>query len=315
MIDFDDPNVLIGNSSVIVQGNTQHPFAHYFQVILGIEPSDREQWCLAWLSLSKLELPEYIEILSNLPDLLLKSPPRTAEGRWVLEQIQQLYKALSAWLAWITKPDRPKPAELEQPLLAKYEPYAWLSNAVLGLATAIHGYKPRPDFLHPLFYSPAHLWFWCEVAFCQYRLKSLKKRHYTDVQGKKDVLNDWSDHLRLLEDRKQAFKAKRTRSKSLIHFLERLYPDVIQWEALQLAEADTDFEYGPWADFLRVEHYTRDEAKNGKYAKNLQLLYLYFFPDSPAITRLHVTGKQQKLPKPKGFKLEQRGNKNVKKYE
>lgn len=313
MIDFDDPNALIGDSGDIVQCNPQYSLVHSFHVILGIVPADRDQWNRAWLLFYNLELPEYIQIIADLPDLVLKKRPLTDEGKWVLEQIKQLYKALAAWLEWITKPDRPKPVELEQPLLAKYESFAWLSNAILDLCTAINSFNPRPEFLYPLFNSPAHLWFWCEVAFCQYRLKVLEKKPHTDVQGKKEVLTDWSDQLKSLEDRKQVFKGKRTRSKNLISFLERLYPDVIQWEALEIAEVDSDFEYGAWADFVKVQHYVRNEAKNGKYAKNQQALFLYFFPDSPAITKLHVTGQHHKLPKPKGFKAEEPRKPNVKK--
>jgi len=110
----------------------------------------------------------------------------------------------------------------------------------------------------------------------------------------------------MLEDGEQAFKTKRTRSRSLINFLNRLYPDVIQWEALQLAELIVISGVRPWADFLRVQHYV-NETKTG-YAKPA-ILFLYYSPESPAI----VTSRHRstsKLLKPKD--LSQRSREIVK---
>jgi len=90
-----------------------------------------------------------------LPDLLLTQPPRTDE-EWVLEQVRQLYKALSQWLIGLLN-------------LIGLNQQNWRSlqstNHLLGyqmlrdgLSTAIHGYNPQPDFVSPVqFTSPVVL--------------------------------------------------------------------------------------------------------------------------------------------------------------
>ena len=308
-----DDNSLIGSDGAIIPANSENTLKTTLQTILQTpsgedsevvsrwDQPNRLKWCASWLSLSRLELPEYIEILGELPDLLLTKKPRTTEGNWVLERIKDLYKSLEAWLTWITKPDRPKPPHLEGQL-ATYESTAWLSNSTLNLCTAIHGHRDCTEIIKFLFHSPAHFWFWCEVAFCQQRLEMLEIKQHTEVIGKKIWLKYWSEQLKMLESRKSLLKAKRTKVKSIIDLLKRLYPSVLEWEALQIAEGrqNADFEAGPWAEYKQIQQHIYREARDSNHAEKLQMVYLYMFPNS-STTHLYVTGQGRRLPRSQGF--------------
>jgi hypothetical protein len=263
-----------------------------------------------WQKLRDLGKEDYINLISQLPEILPHPKPQTLPGNEGFSLIQQLYWEMPKWFRYFDDDEYRvlKPVGTET-----FEPYGYRAKALLDLCNAVYKHKGCDKLIKFFFSSPVHLWFWCIAAQCRNHLALVDESTPTrrrDLVGKTESLKNWGEEIKELRQRKPQWK----KCEGWTDFLDNLYKVIIgkalkgQYATLHVEQhvgrktANSD----ALTVFIETEAYTKNQFLQGPRAKSYQVICLYQnAPHSPV--KLSVTKLRKKLPgrtrrkSPRGF--------------
>jgi len=259
------------------------------------------EWVSAWLFFKNLNRIQYIDLVGNLPSLLLEADflPFEAKRSWHFQQVRKLYKGVALWVAYLTDYD-----DLTQ------HPSGWewcqadgyRAKARWDLAKAVLAHDSSHErFYSQGFFPSGHLWFWTEVCNCMKSLKAsglVKPLPHTKLKGKSYCLKIWGKYIQELEnlDMKNMKNMKDwTEVSGLYERLKNIdievLGDALQGKYEHSVEAE---EEDPLTIYIKAEKFARRTAKE---SSNAQAVVSYVFPDE-CHTRTYVGTEGKNLPKP-----------------
>jgi hypothetical protein len=289
-----------------------------YQRLLDIYQQKQEELERAWNFLSQMQLYEYIWLIGEFPNPLLPTILSGSKHKELLQGLQGTYRGISIGLSCLAQ-GQPELSNSQLLYIEDLKPLALLAQATLTLARSVISHKQCSNDLKRLFrYSPEYLWFFCQVAICrremrrvglvdnpddpdklviltqaQEAIKTQKQKSKNGLLSKQKFLEDWSAAIKQLEDPSDLKKLAEN-FKDRVDLFEHM-DWVLLNEALKIADADGEFDGSSWKTFTRTLHSVRNQFRQ---SENLQVVYLYTFADYLDEVHLHITGKNQKMPKP-----------------
>jgi len=283
-----------------------------YQRLLDIYQQKQEELDRAGNFFAQMQLDDYIWLIGEFPNPLLPTIPSGSKQKELLQGLQGTYSGISIWLSCLTK-SQPELSNSQLPYIEDFKPLGLLAQATLTLARSVISHERCSNDLKRFFrYSPEYLWFFCQVAICrremrrvglvdnpviltqaQEAIKTQKQKSKNGLLSKQKFLDDWSAAIQQLEDPSDLKKSANS-FKDRVDLFEHM-DWVLLYEAIKIADADGDFDGSSWKTFTRTLHSVRNQFRQ---SENLQVVYLYTFADYLDEVHLHITGKNQKMPKP-----------------
>lgn len=249
-------------------------------------------------NISKWGKGDFIEFMPYFVDTVAPIKPDTQGQQDLLNAIRAFYIGVSKWLEVRVLGRLEMLPELRSPQLAIYESAADLMVATLKFCEQIYPKLKRAQQVK----SPEALWGFCLMNKCQYQLRvsgfcgNPNLRADGKIKGKKNYLRE---NAQLIKNFKELLKNGEVEGEPVENFNpEEGLVELLLYEAIQLANAENDaqLEFACKQYLEALSHYDRSTLNDSK-GFNLQFWTL-ISPD----TKVHISGKSKKNPKPEGFK-------------
>jgi hypothetical protein len=247
--------------------------------------------------ISKWGKRDFIEFMPYFVDAVAPIKPDTQEQQNLLNAIRAFYIGVSKWLEVRVLGRLEMLPELRSPQLAIYESAVDLMVATLKFCEQIYPKVKRAQLVE----SPEALWGLCLMNRCQYQLRASgfsgnpNLRADGKIKGKKDYSQE---NAQLIKNFKELLKNGEVEGEPVEDFNpEEGLVELLLYEAIQLANAENDeqLEFA-CKQYLEALSYYDTSPLNDSKGFNLQFWTLI----SP--TKVHISGKSKKNPKPEGFK-------------
>jgi len=248
--------------------------------------------------ISKWGKRDFIEFMPYFVDAVAPIKPDTQRQQDLLNAIRAFYIGVSKWLEVRVLGRLEMLPELRSPQLAIYESAADLMAATLKFCEQIYPKVERAQQVE----SHEFLWGLCLMNRCQYQLRASgfcgnpNLRADGKIKGKRDYSRE---NAQLIKNFKELLKNGEVEGEPVEDFNpEEGLIELLVYEAIQLANAENDEQLeSACKQYLEaLSHYDRITLNDSK-SLNLQFWTL-ISPD----TKVHISGKSKKNPKPEGFK-------------
>ncbi|MEO1431237.1 MAG: hypothetical protein AAFS12_04710 [Cyanobacteria bacterium J06632_19] len=301
---YDDPNVLIGDSSVenlpayaitrlrkinsIIPPWEDPPKKGFELLKIWDKSNEGQNWNKGWDYLISLSIDKYLYLFSEFPQPFISNG--NEKQKVVIERIKNYYKVVGTWMLWLAHTDRAKPKILNHESYKNFELDAQIHMARLRICQQIiddSKFKAKNWFNR----NPASLWFWLEIANCKGLLENkglVSPISHNNIYSKSTIHTEVGKQLDYLDGLLPSTDF--IEINGLQAYLKYL-PQIVDTVAFEISELNDEFEVGFFKPYIKLRRKLRNKLVRDK---SRQISYLHLQSNN---TELFITGDKKKIPK------------------